>query len=288
MTALAFVALGCLGDPSSSSMPLCEEGCVEGLCSDSYPGYPWPPIAGPHFPVMRELESADCVATATDELGRNTDYLCFGVAETHVSYWEDSELPQTISQVVMIRDGTVVQEQRFEMEWDDAANLVLERVRTWLDGEWDGAEVSYETVFAADGSIAEAHERTQFPETNGPEESGNHPQVWFTDDGVERAHRVEQWNAAGQMTRSELLAGLDELSALEVVYQWSGEQLLGLSYTLRVEEGAEQAGCTKPDPDHVVCTAELGWDDAGNLVSYVEAGQEYVVSDHCCGGCRRE
>ncbi|MCC6751966.1 MAG: hypothetical protein IT371_30215 [Deltaproteobacteria bacterium] len=269
-------------------MPLCEEGCVEGLCSDSYPSYPWPPIAGPHFPVMRELESSDCVATATDELGRTTDYLCFGVAETHVSYWADTELPQTISQVDRIRDGTVLQEQRFEMEWDDAANLVLERARTWLDGEWDGAEVSFETVFAADGSIAEAHERTQYPEPNGPEESGNHPQVWFTDDGVERAHRVEQWNAAGQMTRSTLLAGLTELGVVDVVYQWSDEHLLGLTYTRRVQEGEEQYGCTTPDPDHVVCTAELVWDDAGNLVSYVEAGQESVVSDHCCGTCRWE
>lgn len=289
IVAAALAALGCTADPSVIALPVCAEGCVEGPCADSYPSTPGQPTPGPHFPILGELESADCVAMATDGLGRTTEYLCFGVAETQVTYWGDTELPQTVSQVETIRNGSVVQQLVFDLEWDDSAHLVLERVRTYWDGQWNGSEASYQTVYAPEGTITETHRRTRFEEPDGPEESGDHHQAFFNDDGVERAHHIERWNARSQLTRSELRAGLAEVLASETDYTWSDARLLRVTATRLVEDPSEeQQGCSKPDPNHIHCTAELSYDDEGRLLSFVEAGTTWVVSDHCCGHCVAE
>lgn len=272
-------------DESSAPLPVCAEGCVQVLCSDSYFGLPGPPPRGSQFPVLRELGSPDCDIVTTDEAGRVTEYLCFGVATTEITYFGDTDLPATIVQTDFIQNGTIEQQLRFTMTWNADGELTWESVQTYLDGAWEGNEVSFEWLFADDGSVREFHEYTRFPEGNDPAEAGNHSQAFYTNDNVERAHRFQLFNAEGQLERTQELAGIDELLALETTYVWSDVGLLSVSTIRRVEESDEQSGCTKPDPEHIHCTAELKYDDNGALVSFIEAGNEYVVSDACCGSC---
>jgi hypothetical protein len=287
---LAPMTTSCGGDELSTvDLPVCAEGCVQGACSEGYFGQPPAPFTGSHFPVLRELDSPACEPSENDEQGRAVEYLCFGAARTRVTYQGDTGFPATIVQTNAIQAGTVEERLEFEMEWTAGGTLTLERLRSFHNGDWTGTELSYVTILADDEAVAETHALSRFEEDDGPGESGNHAQSFFTDQRVERAHTTQFWSADGRMLREELRAGADEVLARETDYAWSERGLESLTTTSLVEDDTDaQNGCTKPDPNHIRCTAELRYDDDGTLISFVEAGTEYAVSDNCCGACVAE
>jgi hypothetical protein len=73
----------------------------------------------------------------------------------------------------------------------------------------------------------------------------------------------------------------------EADYNWSEDgRLLGVTVSrVEADPNVQQGGCERPSPGVIVCQAELTYNEELELVSYVEAGTEYVVSDNCCGYC---
>ena len=295
LSLVAFVAgstLACSGAPFGGSDelfspvpgPPCTEGCIEGLCELDYGGRPARPSADAHTPFLREL-TLSCVPEVTDAQGRATEYTCFGVVPTFVTYEEGSALPTSITQSERISSGTIDQKIVMTFAWD-GPRLVHEELMSFHDGVWTGVNLSWDWRYDGD-AIIQLDAYTRFPEEDGPEESGNHSQAHFTDDDVETAHDVNLWDVDGRLRRHELRGGADDSIFLEADYRWAQDGRL-LGATTRRHTGdpdARQEGCDHPQPGTIVCEASLQYTDDGVLVGYIDSGNSYVVSDNCCGNC---
>lgn len=241
---------------------------------------------GSQFPVVLALGADACVPTAYDDLGRGIEFTCGEVPGTSVTYVGDSERPATVTTTTMLQGGTVEQQERIELQWDDAGRLVGELFRLYFDGAFQGTEFSDAWVYADDGTVAETHARSVLPEPEGPVKGGRYPQPVFSDESVERGHFIAHWDSGGRATQQELRAGLQEIVVRVVEYGWSDNGLSSAIGTILVEESDRTPeGCSRLDPNHIQCTDTLHYDENGVLVSYDTPDSQYAVSDHCCGSC---
>src|SRR5687768_12828779 len=180
--------------------PPCNANCVEHPCADSYPT-PLSPSGGTRTGYLTDL-SADCVITGTDDLGRSSEYLCYGSVPTIVTYHGTSDLVATITQTDQVQNG-VVQTTVVEYEWRGDGNLEAEQLRVLHDGVPTGREHSWTWTYDGD-VIVSLDERNAYDDGDG----GDFSDARFTGpDGIERSLLRQEWNSVGQMQRSVLSAG---------------------------------------------------------------------------------
>jgi hypothetical protein len=252
-------------------------------CSDSFPLPPGPSHADP----VRDLAFLQgCRVEERDSAGRETLLSCGAPQNTTISY---DEAGRVVGAILAEEVTAGEQLHLWSYAYEPDGRMAQSSVERRLDGvvtaaqavttTWQGAVILGEEV------------RWTFDESfdqGTPEESGNSADPRFSDSGIERTRELRSWDGAGRMLVEEIQGGASAFLARRVVWSWGADgRLLGVEARHDVGDRAvSQEGCQNPEPGILVCTAELEYDEAGELVGFVAAGVAHVVSDRCCDlGC---